>query len=277
MSLAEPPIFPPTSPTFEMRSGDRWYDDLSVSDSMEEPCEEREEDEEHEQVLPELVQAAPESVQSKTLFHISVQLLSSEVMPQRAGRVSRLHRHRADRLRAVVSPMIERPEPRHPPADSLSAAEQIAVRALLAKAAATFESHKDTSPKLALTVTEFLELLKKTLERFPSTTSTVAETRTVLETFDGYVDSIEGESANVTLESRETGDVLYGEFPASDLLGKKISEQTRFLCETVKTDNGSRIDFRALPKIEVTDEEVRSIAEKMRGAFSSGDSSVIEY
>jgi hypothetical protein len=91
------------------------------------------------------------------------------------------------------------------------------------------------------------------------------------------VDSVEGDTAYVTLESREHGDVLYGEYSASELLGKGIGEQSRFLCQTVKVDGATRIDFRALPKLAVTDEEVRAIAEEMHGAFPSDDDSGIKY
>ena len=274
MSRAEPLVYGETPITFEARNELLWFDNLRPNDVLEQNCDEKEEEAE-EAVLPDSVQSNPDSVQSKALFHVSIGLPNSDAIQQRMCRMSRLHRHRAERLRIVVSESTKKPESKHLAPEHLKAAEQVKIQELLAKAAEALETHKETSPKLALR--EALAFLRKALETIQSATTTVIETRTVLETFDGYVDSIEGESAYVTLESRDTGDVLYGEFPTSDLLGKKIAEQTRFLCETVKTENGSRIDFRALPKIEVTDEEVRSIAEKMRGAFSSGDSSVIEY
>ena len=274
MSLAEPLVYGEPRITFEARNELRWFDNFRPNDVLEQNCDEKEEEVE-EAVLPDSVQSNPDSVQSKALFHLSIGLPNSDAIQQTMGRMSRLHRHRAERLRTVVSGSTKKPELKHLAPEHLKAAEKLKFQELLAKAAEALKTHQETSSKLALG--EALAILLKALETLQAATTTVVETRTVLETFDGYVDSIEGESAYVTLESRDNGDVLYGEFPASDLLGKQISEQTRFLCETVKTDNGSRIDFRALPKIEVTDEEVRSIAEKMRGAFSSGDSSVIEY
>jgi len=53
----------------------------------------------------------------------------------------------------------------------------------------------------------------------------------ILESFEGYVDQVEGDTAYVRLKSREHGDVLYGEYSAAELLEKGIEEQSRFLCK----------------------------------------------
>ena len=103
------------------------------------------------------------------------------------------------------------------------------------------------------------------------------EPRTVLESFNGYVDSIDGDTAYVTLESLQNGDVLYGEYSAQELLSKGIREQTRFRCETVKGGGAGRVHFAPLPKNQVTDEEAHAIAKEMREAFPGDDDSVIEY
>lgn len=243
------------------------YDNLRVADAIEEPCCQEEDQEEEE--------APPPSVQSKTLFRESAALPDSDVVQQNIGRMVRFHRYRTERLRSAVLESTQRPESKRPTPVQPNTADQVRVHELLARAAEAIQAYGRTSPKVALD--EVLALLQEALETIQPAATTMTAPRTVLESFDGYVDSIDGDNAYVTLESRNNGDVLYGEFPASELLGKNISEQSRFLCETVKTDNGSHIDFRAVPEIEVTDEEVRSIAEKMRGAFLSGDGSVIEY
>jgi hypothetical protein len=134
-----------------------------------------------------------------------------------------------------------------------------------------------TSDPSGASPSEIATLLKKALLTIESGKAPDIETRTVLESFDGYVDSIDGDTAYVTLESRENGDVLYGEYSASELLAKGIREQTRFLCETVKGGDGGRVHFAPLPKNQVTDEEARSIAKEMREAFPGDDDSVIEY
>lgn len=124
---------------------------------------------------------------------------------------------------------------------------------------------------------EVLSILKKALVAIESRKSPAVEPRTVLESFDGYVDSIDGDTAYVTLVSRSNGDVLYGEYSAQELLSRGIQEQTRFLCETVKGGGAGRVHFAPLPKNQVTDEEARAIAEEMREAFPGDDDSVIEY
>ncbi len=126
-------------------------------------------------------------------------------------------------------------------------------------------------------VSEVLSILKKAIGTIESGKSPTVEPRTVLESFDGYVDSIYGDTAYVTLESRSNGEVLYGEYSAQELLSKGIHEQTRFLCETVKGGGAGRVHFAPLPKNKVTDEEALAIAKEMREAFPGDDDSVIEY
>jgi hypothetical protein len=98
----------------------------------------------------------------------------------------------------------------------------------------------------------------------------------VLESFDGFVDQVEGDTAYVRLKSREHGDILYGEYPASELLEKGIEEQTRFLCRTAKVDGTTRVDIQAVPNVQVTGEELRVIEEKIDRALPRDDSG-IEY
>ncbi len=95
------------------------------------------------------------------------------------------------------------------------------------------------------------------------------EAQAVLESFDGWVDSIDGDTAFVTLESRANGDILQGEYSASELLAKGIGEQCRFLCEAFLDGGGGGVRFTLPPKNRVSDEEAREIAKEMKGVFSS--------
>lgn len=101
---------------------------------------------------------------------------------------------------------------------------------------------------------------------------------TVLETFTGYVDQVDGDTntAYVRLKSQEHGDILYGQYPASELASKGIYEQTRFLCETIKVGNSTRLDLKALPDMEVSEEELRAIDERIHRVIPRDDPG-IEY
>ena len=98
----------------------------------------------------------------------------------------------------------------------------------------------------------------------------------VLESFEGRVDQIKGDTAYVRLKSHEQGDVLYGKYPASQLLEKGIEEQGRFLCTTVKVNGTTRVDIQAIPSVPVTDEELRAIEEKIDRVLPRDDLG-IEY
>src|SRR5947209_3461046 len=78
----------------------------------------------------------------------------------------------------------------------------------------------------------------------------VVETRTVLEEFVGFVDQIDGDVAYVTL-TPETGEKLYGEYPAAELKARGIHERRRFRCRTI--DAGTRVEFDLEP---IPDREV---------------------
>lgn len=93
----------------------------------------------------------------------------------------------------------------------------------------------------------------------------------ILETFTGYVDKVEGDTAYFTLESRDYGDVLCGHYSASELAKKGIGEQCSFLCRTVKVNGIVYVDIKFVPPHEVTDEEVREIEEEIERAFPQED------
>ncbi len=216
----------------------------------------------------------PPPVDSKDLFREASILPNSDDILVNFGRV--LHHHRNNLvhhaqgsliLRAQINP-VSPEKPASPDIEKLRRSLDELFQAL-GTPTAGIPLHADTS--------EIVSILKNALLSIESRKTTKIEPRTVLESFDGYVDSIDGDTAYVTLESRLNGDVLFGEYSASELLARGICEQTRFLCETVKGGGGGRVHFAPLPKNQVTDEEARSIAKEMREAFPGDDDSVIEY
>ena len=85
------------------------------------------------------------------------------------------------------------------------------------------------------------------------------EGNTVLETFDGFVDRIEGDTAFVTLQSRANGDVEEGTYSASQLARMGIHEQSCFVFKTVDVGNAIRPVFEPVPQEPVAAEVVREI------------------
>jgi len=91
----------------------------------------------------------------------------------------------------------------------------------------------------------------------------LAESATVLETFDGFVDRIAGDTAFVTLQSTTNGDVEEGTYPASELARLGIFEQSCFIAKTVETRSGIRVVFEAAPDEALSDEVVHEIESKI--------------
>lgn len=99
----------------------------------------------------------------------------------------------------------------------------------------------------------------------------MSQPETVLETFIGYVDRVDGDTAYVRLKSQDHGDALCGQYPASELAARGIHEQTRFLCEMVKVDDLTRLDLKPLPDVEVSEEELRAIDERIHRVIPRDD------
>lgn len=93
----------------------------------------------------------------------------------------------------------------------------------------------------------------------------------ILEQFDGFVDQIEGDTAYVTLKSREHGDVLYGQYSAAPLKRKGIEDQDRFLCRTVPVGDTIRVEIEAVRPATVTKEQLHAIDEKIEKILPSDD------
>jgi hypothetical protein len=133
--------------------------------------------------------------------------------------------------------------------------------------------------KEGLPPTEILAVLSRICE--PESAETLLDTlrsqltiATVLETFDGYVDSVHDETAFVTLIS-EHGEPLDGQYPARELHAMGIGEGSRFRCRTVKTGDGVKVEIEPLADISLTQEEVDAINnevdEFLAGADLDGD------
>jgi hypothetical protein len=90
----------------------------------------------------------------------------------------------------------------------------------------------------------------------PSEAQRLAEQ--VLETFEGHVDSIEEDSAFVTLKA-PSGEILKGRYSATALARYGITEGSRFECSTIKLASNAcvRIDFRRLPSTSETPEALQ--------------------
>lgn len=91
----------------------------------------------------------------------------------------------------------------------------------------------------------------------------------VLEVLDGFVDQITEGMAYVTLKS-QFGDVLHGEYPASELNRRGILEGRGFRCITVETNGKVIANIEAVPERKLTPAEQLSLfeeADKQLGDF----------
>lgn len=123
---------------------------------------------------------------------------------------------------------------------------------------------------------ELVEMIRNLISEISSHDAAAKPQEKMLETFVGYVDQVDGDTAYVRLKSRDHGDVLYGKYSASELASEGIYEQSRFLCETVKVGDTTRLDLKALPDVEVSEEELCAIDEKIDRVIPRDDPG-IEY
>jgi hypothetical protein len=96
----------------------------------------------------------------------------------------------------------------------------------------------------------------------------------VLETYDGFVDRIEGDTAFVTLQSRANGDVEEGTYTASELAKMGIHEHSCFVFKTLRTESGLVPVIEACRNQAIADEVVREIDAKIDQALPSEDSGI---
>jgi hypothetical protein len=97
-----------------------------------------------------------------------------------------------------------------------------------------------------------------------------------LEEFVGFVDQIDGDMAYVTLTS-QTGETLYGEYPASELKARGIHERRRFKCRTIDAGSHVEFDLEPIPDREVSEERERAIRDDIRKSLGDNDGPQDDY
>jgi hypothetical protein len=261
MSLAERPQTSPSLRGVDTNPYLRWVEHISVEERGFEPRNLIEED---ENFTP--------PVDSKDLFREVESLPNSERFQGNIGR--ELHRFRYSDIpsrqtnRFFKKPRGERTltEPGKPP-------RQVSLDNLmkvLEEVVQGIHANSEGSP------TEVRKAIETALNAFQSSLDANSQTETVLESFEGFVDQIDGDTAFVRLKSREHGDVLYGEHSAEQLLAKGIEEQTRFLCKTIKANGATRVELQAIPRTRATEQQLRAIDEKIDKVLPRDDPGV-EY
>ena len=92
--------------------------------------------------------------------------------------------------------------------------------------------------------------------------STTTKAEVVLESFEGFVDEIRGDTAYVTLKS-EFGDSLFGEYSAVELAAKGIREGRRFNCRTIESGGKVRVEFMPIPDRILSAAEEEAICQEI--------------
>lgn len=98
----------------------------------------------------------------------------------------------------------------------------------------------------------------------------IRTSRSILESFTGFVDEIRGETAYLTLTSRD-GEELMGEYPAKKLEEMGIREGRRFLCMTVQANGAVQVEFEAIPDRELSAAEEQAIAQEIEASLGDAD------
>jgi hypothetical protein len=91
----------------------------------------------------------------------------------------------------------------------------------------------------------------------------------VLETFNGILDRIDGDTAHVTLYSTTNTDVLYAEYLTSVFSEKGIKEEDLFILKTIEKDGVVRIEIEALPDTK-TDNKINML-ERLKSCAKDPD------
>jgi hypothetical protein len=92
----------------------------------------------------------------------------------------------------------------------------------------------------------------------------------VLEEFQGFVDKISGDVAYVTLRTI-AGEILWSEFPVSELAARGIRERRRFKCWTVRLNSEVRLKLEAIPDAPFSAEDEHRLEERLRRDLGDDD------
>jgi len=77
----------------------------------------------------------------------------------------------------------------------------------------------------------------------------------IVEEFDGFVDSFEGETAHVTLTSKLNQEVMHVGLKVSELKEKGIDEYCHFTCQTIDVKQIVKFNIKSTSKYVETDLE----------------------
>lgn len=98
----------------------------------------------------------------------------------------------------------------------------------------------------------------------------------IIEELEGFVDHIDDETAYVTLTSSD-GEVLYGEYPAQDLLAQGIHEHRRFKCRTIDLGQTVKIELEAVPDRVVSQVREKEMADELNKLLGDDDAPQDDY
>lgn len=100
----------------------------------------------------------------------------------------------------------------------------------------------------------------------------------VLEEFNCVLDKIDEDGvAYVTLKS-ESGEELWGEYPAAELAAHGVRERRRFKYRVVESDDNVISDeIEAIPDVELSRERIQQIHEKVERMLGDDDLPQSDY
>ena len=96
----------------------------------------------------------------------------------------------------------------------------------------------------------------------------------VLETLEGFVDSIRDGTAYVTLKNKLNEDVLWGEYPAAKLAALGIREGRRFIYNVIED---GEIELIPIPDKKLSYEEEMAIYKEIEEKLGPDDKSQDDY
>jgi hypothetical protein len=96
-----------------------------------------------------------------------------------------------------------------------------------------------------------------------------------LESFAGDLICFDGDEAVLSLTSLRDGTIYFGRYPAKEFTEKGIDEGDLFVCKTVESDAGVRIEIEAVPDKELTEADLHAIRDKINKVLPEEDPGVL--
>lgn len=94
----------------------------------------------------------------------------------------------------------------------------------------------------------------------------VRRPKPISERFEGFVESLEGDVAYISLES-EHGDRLHGPYPADELAARGVGERDRFRLTLIDAGESVRFEIQLIPAKFVPAERQREIQDEIERAL----------